>query len=98
VLNLPGAPTALKESRDRLNGLAAALHRPIGTTGERAYTVLGRQCLFIGNGYPPPSLNCESLCSMSREHEAFLLTTIEEYGEILATEGRDAPHPVLERL
>jgi hypothetical protein len=93
VPNLPGAPTALRESRDRLNDLAAALHRPIGTTGETAYSLLGRQSLFIGNGYPPPSLNGECLCSMSREHEAILLTTIEEYGEILAAEGRAAPHP-----
>ena len=93
VPNLPGAPTALKESRDRLNDLAAALHRPIGTTGETAYSVLGRQSLFIGNGYPPPSLKVESLCSMSREDEAALLKTIEEYGALLAAEGRAAPHP-----
>lgn len=91
--HLPAAPTALKESRDRLNVLAAALHRPIGATGETAYSVLGRQSLFIGHEYPPPSLNVESLSSMSREDEAVLLKTIDEYGAHLAAEGLTAPHP-----
>ncbi|MHB1302215.1 MAG: DUF3320 domain-containing protein [Acidiphilium sp.] len=93
VPGLPGAPAALKASRDRLNNLATALHRPIGATGETAYSVLGRQSLFIGNGYPPPSLNVESLCSMSRENEAPLLETIKEYDALLVAEGRAAPHP-----
>ena len=53
--NLPGAPSALKQSRDRLNDLAAALHRPIGNTGETAYSVLGRQALFIGNNCLRPA-------------------------------------------
>lgn len=93
VPNAAGAPTALKESRDRLNKLAAVLHQPIGRTGETIYSVLGRQSLFIGNDYPPPSLKAESLSSMSREIEAGLLTIIDEYGTILATEGRGASHP-----
>jgi hypothetical protein len=91
--SLPGAPIALKETRDRLNDVVRALHRPIGATGETAYSVLGRQSLFIGNGYPPPSLKSESLCSMSLEDEAGLLNIIEEYGALLADEGRAAPHP-----
>ncbi|MGQ3029472.1 MAG: DUF4011 domain-containing protein, partial [Ferrovibrionaceae bacterium] len=53
---MPSAPTALTECRDRLNDLAAALHRPIGRSGETAYSVLGHQSLFIGNDSPPPSL------------------------------------------
>ena len=75
----PGAPIALRKSRDRLNDLAAALHRRIGTTGETAFSVLGWQSRFIGKGYSPPSLEAESLCSMSRQDETALLTTIEEY-------------------
>lgn len=93
VPNLPGTPTALKESRDRLNDLAAALHHPIGNTGETAYSVLGRQSLFIGNDCCPPSLKAESLASMSRQAEAALLAAIENYGVILATEGQGVSHP-----
>jgi hypothetical protein len=47
----------------------------------------------MGKGYSPPSLEVESLCSMSRQDETALLTTIEEYGALLTAEGRAAPHP-----
>jgi hypothetical protein len=93
VPHVPGAPTELRKSRDRLNDLAASLHRTIGTTGETPYSVLGRQSLFIANGYPPPSLEVDILSSMSRVDEAALLKTIEQYGMLLAEEGQDAPHP-----
>ena len=93
LAGVPGAPTALRESRDRLNNLAGALHRPIGATGETPYSVLGRQSQFIGKGISPPSLEVASLSSMSRQQEIDLLTTIEEYGTLLAEEGRAAPHP-----
>jgi hypothetical protein len=76
----PGPPSALRDSRDRLNDLAAALHRPIGKTGETPYSVLGRQSLFIASGYPPPSLNVEILSALSRDDEAALLKTVEAYG------------------
>lgn len=93
VPGVPGAPTALRESRDRLNSLAEALHRPIGATGETAYSVLGRQSQFIGKGISPPNLEVESLNSMSRQQEIDLLATIEEYGALLSEEGRATPHP-----
>ncbi len=93
VPDLPGAPTALKENRDRLNDLTAVLHRQIGNSGETPYSLLGRQSLFIGNNCPPPSLSVENLTSMSRETEAALLATIEEYGSVLAQERRTSPHP-----
>ncbi len=93
VPEVPGAPTAVRESRDRLNNLAGALHRPIGATGETAYRVLGRQIQYIGKGIAPPSLEVESLSSMSRQQEIDLLVTIEEYGALLAEEGRATTHP-----
>jgi len=93
VPGMPGAPTALTQSRDRLNDLAAALHRPIGNTGETAYSVLGRQSLFIGNGCPPPRLEAECLASLSREAEANLLAVIEDYGAILGAGEQGASHP-----
>ncbi|MBR0846388.1 AAA family ATPase [Bradyrhizobium diazoefficiens] len=93
VPEVPAAPTAVKESRDRLNNLAGAIHRPIGATGETAYSVLGRQSQFIGKGIAPPSLEVESLSSMSRQQEIDLLATIEEYGAFLVEEGRATIHP-----
>ncbi|MGQ3074186.1 MAG: DUF3320 domain-containing protein [Ferrovibrionaceae bacterium] len=90
---MPSAPTALTECRDRLNDLAAALHRPIGRSGETAYSVLGHQSLFIGNDSPPPSLKADCLASMSREAETKLLAVIAEYGTSLEADGRGASHP-----
>lgn len=93
VPGMPGAPAALTESRDRLNDLAAALHRPISNTGETAYSVLGRQSLFIGNGCPPPSLRAECLAAMSREAETNILAVIEDYGASLEAGEPGASHP-----
>lgn len=89
----PGAPVALTESRNRLNALAATLHRPIGNTGETVYSVLGRQSRFIGQGCPPPSLKAECLASMSRETEDNLLAVIKDYGANLGAAEQGMPHP-----
>ncbi len=90
---MPAAPTALTASRDRLNDLAAALHRPIGDSGETAYGVLGRQSLFLGHGSPPPSLKAACLASMSREAETHLVAIVEDYGAVLAAGDGGAAHP-----
>jgi len=84
---LPGPPVALTEARDKLNTVAEALHQPIGATGETAFSVLGRQSRFIGEGTPPPSLASEILITMSREQEGKLIETIERYGSLLDEES-----------
>lgn len=93
IPDMPGEPTALREARDRLNGIAEALHRQIGATGETAYSVLGRQSRFIGAGFPPPSLEAPELATMSREDEAKLLLNIDRYGTLLDNEGPGIEHP-----
>ncbi len=90
---VPGDPAALRQSRDRLNVIAEALHHQIGSTGETAYDVLGRQARFIGADYPPPSLDGVGLEAMSRDDEAKLLVTIARYGTLLESEGRGVEHP-----
>ncbi|HEX7637164.1 MAG TPA: DUF3320 domain-containing protein [Burkholderiaceae bacterium] len=91
--DLPGAPTALRASRDRLNALAEALHQPIGSTGETPYTVLGRQSRLMGAGHPPPTLDAEALASMTREQETRVLAVIERYHEALLADGQTGDHP-----
>lgn len=93
IPDMTGDPSDLREARDRLNAIAEILHREIGATGETAYSVLGRQSRFIGAGYPPPRLEADILARMSREDEARLLHTIEQYADLLAAEGRGAEHP-----
>lgn len=89
----PGAPTALREARDRLNAIAEALHRQIGATGETAYSVLGRQTRMIGAKCPPPSLTSDKLGTMTRLDEAQIIEMIERYGVLLKAEGRGFDHP-----
>ena len=93
VPNVPAAPTALKEARDRLNALTEALHGPIGVSGETPYRVLGRQSRFIGADYTPPNIASEALAAMTKEEEDRLLSTVERYGALLAAEGRMDDHP-----
>lgn len=90
---MAGDPAALRQARDQLNKIADVLHREIGRTGETAYSVLGRQSQFIGAGHSPPTLEAETLGTMSRAEEAALLTTIERYAALLDAEGRGIAHP-----
>ena len=93
VPSMPGPPDALKASRDRLNSVAESLHRPLGLTGETPFSVLGRQSLFLGGGHPAPSLDIESLGTISKEDEGSLLTAIKAYGDLLATVEFGSTHP-----
>ena len=76
-------PTRLKAVRDRLNDLDAALHRPIGASGETPFTVLGRQCRYISAGATPPSLRAASLVGLTLGDEGGLLQAVDRYGELL---------------
>ena len=88
----PDAPVALLNVRDQLNNIAAALHQPIGRTGETPYAVIGRQARFMGAGHAPPRLDPALLTTMSREDEARLAQSLEHYGERLAAEGSGTSH------
>lgn len=93
IPDLPGDPLALRETRDRLNDIAEALHRPIGATGETPYSVIGRQSRFVAAGSPPPRLDGQALASMTREEEAALLVTIRQHHERLVIERPTGEHP-----
>jgi hypothetical protein len=93
VPDLPGDPVALRQTRDRLNELDEALHRPIGATAETPYSVLGRQSRFVGIGHPPPRLDGQALASMTREEETALLVTIARYHERLTFDGPAGENP-----
>lgn len=90
---VPGAPIALTEARDKLNLLTEALHRPIGTTGETAFSVLSLQARNIGLGVPAPTITGDGLVQMTREQERQLLETVARYGALLREEGTANRHP-----
>ena len=93
IPNPPADPSALREARDHLNALADAMHLPIGASGETPYSVLSRQCRYIGAGHPPPTLNADALAWMSRADEQKLLATVARYGTLLAQEGGEVGNP-----
>ena len=92
IPEMPDAPVALLNARDQLNDIAAALHKPIGLTGETPYAVIGRQARFMGAAHAPPTLDTASLATMSREDETRLAQALEHYGERLVAEGSGSAH------
>jgi very-short-patch-repair endonuclease len=90
---MPAEPDRLQETRDWLNRIAAALHLPIGGSGESAFDALARQVRFIGQGAPPPTLKADGLASLSREEASRLASVIRDYGTALAQAGPLAEHP-----
>lgn len=91
---LSGDPVALTDARDRLNGIAAALHAPIGATGETGFGVLARQARYIGMGAAAPSLETGKLANLNQLEEAELCAAIEGYGSLLEQAGSPSNHPL----
>ncbi len=89
----PPAPEALLECRDRLNQVTAALHAPIGATGETPFSVLARQARHIGLGTPAPALEADALATMTRAEERALAEALVEYGALLGRAGPPERHP-----
>lgn len=89
----PGAPIDLREVRDRLNGIAWALHAPIGATGETPYSVIGRQARFVGAGAPAPTLDAPSLVAMTRADEEAAVALLSEHGAAVSRAGPPDAHP-----
>lgn len=90
---MPGAPVALRETRDRLNAIADALHAPIAATGETPFSVLGRQARYIGMDAPTPTFDSAVLTTMSRADERAATELLLEYGKLLDRTGPVDRHP-----
>lgn len=90
---MPEAPAALTESRDRLNGIAAALHTPIGASGETPFSVLARQARYIGMDAPPPTFDSEVLTTTTRAQERVVSDDLMEFGALLQVAGAARLHP-----
>lgn len=93
VPNQPGAPVALTETRDKLNRLSDALHRPIENSGETPFSVLSTQVRCMGSGAQAPTIRCDTLAQLTREQERQLLETVAHYGELLIKQGTVEKHP-----
>lgn len=94
IPNMPGAPASLTKIRDKLNGLADVLHRPIGNSGETPYSVLGMQSRFIGMNVSAPVIDGTALATISAEQMEKLLHAVGRYGELLVSVGDPESHPL----
>lgn len=93
IPNMPDPPVALRESRDNLNQIAAALHAPIGTTGETPFTVLAIQAKYMGQNAPAPTFDAEVLTDMTRTQERALSDNLMEYGALIKETEAANLHP-----
>jgi hypothetical protein len=94
IPDMPGPPTELTKARDRLNGIAQALHEPVGESGETGFSVLARQTRYIGAGAAPPDLEAAELAMLTSANEKRLCEAIESYGTMLSCTGAPAGHPL----
>ena len=88
-----GDDQSLREVRDKLNSLADILHRPVGSTGETPFSLLGLQSRYIGQNSPPPKLKVAALVSMSRGDEDALVDVIGRYAVLIRAEAVGGSHP-----
>ena len=93
IPNVPGPPDSLRAARDRLNGIAEALHGTIGHTGETPFAMLARQARYLGMGAKPPTLDSSEIGKMSRQEEDELVEAIEQIGELISDLGSAETHP-----
>jgi hypothetical protein len=93
VPSIPLPPTALKDTRDRLNQVADALHAPIGGTGETPFSVLARQARYMGMGAPTPTFDADVLARMNRAQEGALSDDLMEFDGLLQGVGTTRSHP-----
>ena len=89
----PGAPDALTAALADVNAIAEALHQPIGSSGETAFSVLALQARLIGQGVPPPTIDGATVAAMAPGALDRLLADVTRFGELLAAEGPFDAHP-----
>jgi len=93
IPSVPPPPEQLRETRDRLNLIAEELHRPVGSSGESAFSAVAQQIRFIGSGAPPPKFDSDDLAAMSRGRAERVATAIRSYAAAIADAGPPAEHP-----
>nr|WP_229466201.1 DUF4011 domain-containing protein [Pseudoduganella plicata] len=90
---MPGAPDALTAALADVNALADELHRPIGNSGETAFSVLALQARLIGQGVPAPTIDGGPVAALTPQALDRLLADVARFGELLAAEGPFDAHP-----
>ncbi|AVR95663.1 DUF3320 domain-containing protein [Pseudoduganella armeniaca] len=93
VPSMPAPPDALAQAVAASNAIAEVLHRPIGASGETAFSVLALQARLIGQGVPAPTIDGAAVAALAPAALEQLLAHVARFGALLAAEGAFDAHP-----
>lgn len=93
VPDLPGAPEALRETRDRLNRISALLHERVPGRDYTPFRVLAELARLIGRDVPPPRISTNGLEAMDEPARHALTERVAALVELTRQAGPPASHP-----
>ena len=89
----PPPPDALREARDRLNGVANLLHEPVPGHAFTPFRAMAEIARFVGKGAPPPRIPRDGLARLDEPARRELADRVGAYAALLAQTGPRAEHP-----
>ena len=89
----PDPPDALREARDRLNGVAELLHAPVPGYAFTPFRAMAEIARYVGKGAPPPRIPRDGLARLDEPTRRELADRVDAYAELLASTGPRAEHP-----
>ena len=93
IPEIPEAPDALLEARDRLNSVSAQLHEPVPGHVFTPYRAMAEIARFAGMELQPPRLAREGLAALDDETRERLADRISVYADLLKISGPRPNHP-----
>ncbi|MCK0169579.1 DUF3320 domain-containing protein [Aliiroseovarius sp. S1123] len=83
----------LRASRDRLNGIAHALHEPLGPGRFSPFEAMSQIAWFIGQQEPPPRLPLSDLGTLTKSDRDSCSDALERFAEARKIVGVPEQHP-----
>ena len=93
IPELPEAPDALREARDKLNSVSAQLHEPVSGHGFTPYRAMAEIARFVGMEMQPPRLARGGLADLDDATRKNLAERVSTYVDLLKTAGPRLNHP-----
>jgi hypothetical protein len=90
---MPPAPDALRDARDRLNGVADLLHEPVPGHAFTPFRAMAEIARYVGKGAPPPRILRDGLAGLDEATRRELADRVGAYAELLTRAGPRAEHP-----
>lgn len=91
--DLPGAPEALRETRDRLNRITALLHERVPGRDYTPFRVIAEIARLIGREVPPPRIPTTGLEALDEPARHALTERVAALVELTRQAGPPADHP-----